>query len=30
MAAGLGQMVARQSQMAIKNHNTEHRAKTHI
>ena len=24
------QMVARQSKMAIKNHNTEHRVKTHI
>ena len=30
MAAGLNQMVARQSKMAIKNHNTEHRVKTHI
>ena len=29
MAAGLSQMVARQSKMAIKNHNTEHRVKTH-
>ena len=29
MAAGLHQMVARQSKMAIKNHNTEHRVKTH-
>ena len=29
MAAGLNQMVARQSKMAIKNHNTEHRVKTH-
>ena len=29
MAAGLSQMVARQSQMAITNHNTEHRVKTH-
>ena len=28
MAAGLNQMVARQSRMAITNHNTEH--KTHI
>ena len=30
MAAGLDQMVVRQSKMAIKNHNTEHRVKTHI
>ena len=30
MAAGLNQMVARQSKMAIKNHNTEHRVKTYI
>ena len=29
MAAGLNQMVARQSKMAIRNHNTEHRIKTH-
>ena len=29
MAAGLNQMVANQSKMAIKNHNTEHRVKTH-
>ena len=29
MAAGLNQMVARQSKMAIKNHNTECRVKTH-
>ena len=29
MAAGLNQMVARQSKMAIKNHNTEHRVKIH-
>ena len=29
MAAGLNHMVARQSRMAIKNHNTEHRVKTH-
>ena len=29
LAAGLNQMVARQSKMAIKNHNTEHRVKTH-
>ena len=29
MTAGLKQMVARQSKMAIKNHNTEHRVKTH-
>ena len=29
MAAGLNQMVARQRKMAIKNHNTEHRVKTH-
>ena len=29
MAAGLNQMVARQSKMAIKNHNTERRVKTH-
>ena len=29
MVAGLNQMVARQSKMAIKNHNTEHRVKTH-
>ena len=29
MAADLNQMVARQSKMAIKNHNTEHRVKTH-
>ena len=29
MAAGLNHMVARQSKMAIKNHNTEHRVKTH-
>ena len=30
MVAGLNQMVAKQSKMAIKNHNTEHRVKTHI
>ena len=30
MAAGLNHVVARQSKMAIKNHNTEHRVKTHI
>ena len=29
MAAGLNHIVARQSNMAIKNHNTEHRVKTH-
>ena len=29
MAAGLNQMVARQSKMAIKNHNTERKVKTH-
>ena len=29
MAAGLNHMVARQSKMAIKNHNTDHRVKTH-
>ena len=29
MAAGLNQTVGRQSKMAIKNHNTEHRVKTH-
>ena len=29
MVAGLNQMVARQSKMAIKNHNTECRVKTH-
>ena len=29
MAAGLNQMVARQSKMAMKNHNTEHRDETH-
>ena len=29
MAAGLNQIGARQSKMAIKNHNTEHRVKTH-
>ena len=29
MAAGLNQMVANQSTLAIKNHNTEHRVKTH-
>ena len=29
MAAGLNHMVARQSKMAIKNHNIEHRVKTH-
>ena len=29
MAAGLNQMVARQSKMAVTNHNTEHRVKTH-
>ena len=29
MTAGLNQLVARQSKMAIKNHNTEHRVKTH-
>jgi len=29
MTAGLNQMVARQSKMAIKNHNTEPRVKTH-
>ena len=29
MVAGLNQVVARQSKMGIKNHNTEHRVKTH-
>ena len=29
MAAGLNHMVARQSKMAIKNHYTDHRVKTH-
>ena len=29
MAAGLNQIGARQSKMAIKNHSTEHRVKTH-
>ena len=29
MAAGLNHMVARQSRMAIKNHNTERKVKTH-
>ena len=29
MVAGLNQMVAGQRKMAIKNHNTEHRAKSH-
>ena len=29
MVAGLNQMLARQSKMAIKNHNTEHRVKIH-
>ena len=29
MAAGLNHMVARQSKMAIKNHNIDHRVKTH-
>ena len=29
MAAGLNQMVARQSKMAMKYHNREHRVKTH-
>ena len=29
MAAGLNQMVAKQRKMAIKNHNTEHKVKTH-
>ena len=29
MAAGPNQMVAKQNKMAIKNHNTEHRVKTH-
>ena len=29
MAAGLNHMVARQNKMAIKNHNIDHRVKTH-
>ena len=29
MVAGINQMVARQSKMAVKSHNTEHRVKTH-